>query len=86
MGNRASAVRPGSIRLYYPLYGSANGYADIYGGQIINATGTITTVADPPLLRRPVNTLRANFWPGIDALGWIPLPVTGKTLMGQIWM
>ena len=72
MGNRASAVRPASIRLYYPLYGSANVYADIYGGQIIKATGTITTVADPPLLRRPVNTLRANFWPGIDALGWIP--------------
>jgi hypothetical protein len=46
---------------------------------VYTPTGNPYPSADhPPAIRK-------KFWPGIDALGWMP-PSTGKTLMGQIWM
>jgi hypothetical protein len=80
---RANEIRPRSLAGYWPLNepGSGSVAIDQSGnGHTGIPAGTAFTV-DPPLLK----TARKKFWPGIDALGWIPLP-SGKTLMGQIWM
>jgi hypothetical protein len=66
-------------------FGGFNGYRFAWSGADIRVYNRVLSDAEVAAIYGEAFLPEGIFWPGIDALGWIP-PSPGKTLMGQIWM